>query len=66
MKKYLEQRLTGRCFEVEKLLSRGANSSFRITTDRNLEEDLYDPKFWPKGIIVRRFFLRRTSRTSEL
>lgn len=65
---YISTRIPNGNVNVEKLQSKGSNSSFCVRIDSDLKEQIYDPKFWPKNIIVRRykFFRGNTENMSEL
>lgn len=57
---YLINKAPGHSFDVSKLNSKGVNASFRVSADVELEEVIYDPHFWPTGIVVKRFkFFRK-------
>lgn len=60
IKKYLEKRSPGHEFNVTKLNSQGRNSSYRVEADVELENNLYTPSYWPKGVIVKKFQFRNT------
>lgn len=55
IKSYLENRSPGHSFEVTKLPSKGRNASYRVEADKELQDILYDPSYWPQGVIVKRF-----------
>jgi hypothetical protein len=49
-------------FEVEKLQSKGSNSSFKVSTqyDKELLTLFYTPSNWPEGVVIKQFrFFRR-------
>lgn len=59
---YLQRRCSGQKFDIHKLNSKGKNASFRVGADTTLESQLYNPAFWPRGILVKRYtFFRRGS-----
>lgn len=65
IKTYIEKKIATENISVKKLQSKGNNSSFCVGIEGNLEEQLYDPTFWPKGIIIRRYkFFRLRNETN--
>lgn len=59
VKAYIETRIADGNASVEKLQSRGDNASFRVGIEGDVGERLYDPTFWPRGVVVRRYRLFR-------
>lgn len=58
IKNYLKRRIPDHGFTITKLDSQGRNLSYKVETDMELENQLYTPSFWPKGVIVKRFQFR--------
>lgn len=59
---FLNKNLPNRKFIVENLRNDDTSSSFKIGADFDLEETLYNPEFWPKSVIIKRFqFFRRNN-----
>lgn len=56
---YLNSKVPKTTFQVSKLETKGVNSSFRVATDWSLYDQLYEPSFWPKGVLVKKFVFRR-------
>lgn len=52
---YLNKKIPHHTFEVVKLKSQGINQSYRVAADMALREQLYDPSFWPTGVVVKKF-----------
>lgn len=63
IKSYLQRRSPGHNFEVTKLPSLGRNSSYRVEADKELQDILYSPSHWPKGVFVKRFKFRPENKT---
>ncbi|KAL3265471.1 hypothetical protein HHI36_009675, partial [Cryptolaemus montrouzieri] len=64
--KYIKDKIPQSEFIIEKLNSKGINSSFKIG-DENLKDELYKSEFWPSGILVKRFrFFEDKLREMEL
>lgn len=64
---YLKSRSPGYHFEVEKLESKGKNSSFKVGASFDLRETLYEPSYWPENIVIKRFrfFRQRARKTTK-
>lgn len=43
----------------ERLNARGNYSSFKLTTEETALNDMLQPEFWPSGVAVGRFLIRR-------
>ncbi|KAK9869268.1 hypothetical protein WA026_003021 [Henosepilachna vigintioctopunctata] len=68
IRRYLNSKISNSVeeFEVEKLNSKGRNCSFKVDADMAVKELLYDPDFWPSGILVKRYFFLRNNHGREL
>lgn len=55
LKTILRGKLAGVNISVEKLQSKSRNSSFCVSIQADKVEQLYEPTFWPKSIILRRY-----------
>lgn len=63
VKKYLATKIPEADIDIEQLISKGSNNSFKIGANENFKNVLYNPDFWPSGILVKRFvFFRENSR----
>lgn len=61
LKNYMENKIPGHKFDCEKLPNKGNHSSFKVSFNFDLLNDVMKPDFWPKGILVRKYnFFRRT------
>lgn len=59
---FLERKCPNNKFEVVKLDSKGKTLAFKVGANQSLENKLYDPFFWPKDIIIKRFkFFKKTA-----
>lgn len=54
---YLQNKMQDQEFEVVKLVSKGSNAAFRVSTvfSEQVREELYSPGFWPENIIIKHF-----------
>lgn len=57
---YLQSQSPGKHFEVEKLITKGRNSAFKVGTDFELKDAIYSPSYWPENILIKRFHFFRT------
>lgn len=62
VKSYLELNSPGHKFEVEKLESKGKNTSYKVEADLSLKEELYSSTYWPVGILIKRFRFQTTTK----
>jgi hypothetical protein len=55
--RYLQKKWPQLAFEVEKLQSKGSNSSFKVSTqyDKDLLTLFYTPSNWPEGVVIKQF-----------
>lgn len=61
VKKYLQDKIPNRNVSVKKLKSLGSNAAFCVGIEGEREEEFYNPQLWPRGILVRRYKLFRSS-----
>jgi len=61
IKKFLQKKGIQGEIECEELRSRGKNKAFKLGIPYDYLEEVQDPLFWPKEIIIRRFRFRKYS-----
>lgn len=62
---YLAKKFPGKECDISKLSTKGTNSAFRLGMDVDLQDAIYEPSIWPRGIVVKRFHFFRAHRSNN-